>query len=336
VTVAQWGDVLAWMAPCFGLALAGTWLARRYALRHALVDQPGERRSHVVATPRGGGISIAATLLFAIAWLAVRDPAHARFLAAAAAGLALVAGVGWIDDHRPLPPLVRLPVQAVAAGLLAWGIGQEGGGIAAMACAFVAAMVLVNAWNFMDGIDGIATSQALLVALAYGLWGGPTIAAWLGFALAAACLGFLPFNLPKARIFLGDVGSGALGYALAVLAMLLALQDWPRAPVLLLPLSAFLIDSSLTLATRIVRGARWWLPHAEHAYQHWARRIRSHGRVTLAFAVWTSAASLFMFAAGNRRPATIMWLLCATSAAGALAWTWLRRGARRTGQGNME
>src|SRR5690606_33960890 len=112
-----------------------------------------------------------------------------------------------------------------------------------------------------------------------------------GSALLAACAGFLPFNLPKARIFLGDVGSGALGFALAALFSLLALElDWLHAPVLLLPLGAFFVDATLTLGARMVRGERWWTPHAQHAYQRWTRRIGSHGTVASAYFAWTATA----------------------------------------------
>ena len=331
VTEAGVATCVAWAALYAAIGYVGTWLARRYAVRHRLIDQPGERRSHTVATPRGGGIAIVAAVLVAIAWLILRNPEHAPLLAAFAIGLVLVAGIGWADDHQPTSPWWRLAVQAIAALLLTWGVWHEGGGVQAAGCAFVAAMVLVNVWNFMDGIDGLAASQAMIVALAYGVSAGHGMVTSLGFALAAACLGFLPFNLPKARIFLGDVGSGALGYTLAALATWLALQDWDRAPALLLPLSAFGIDASLTLAMRIARRQRWWLPHTEHGYQHWARRISGHGAVTFAYAGWTVAASMLMLVASPAGAAFMMASLLATGVAGMAAWAWLRRTTRRTG-----
>ena len=313
-----------WLGLHLAIGGTGTWLARRYALRRALLDQPGERRSHQVATPRGGGIGIVVSLLLALGWLAMTNPAHAAMLLSTAVGVALVAGIGWADDHRPLSPWPRLLVQALAAALLAWGVHAEGGSVVAMVLAWTAAMVLANVWNFMDGIDGLAASQALLVAIGYGLLAGAGIAAWLAFALAAACLGFLPFNLPRARVFLGDVGSGALGYALAALGSWLALGEGSRSPLLLLPLSAFLIDASLTLAARAFGGQRWWLPHAEHAYQHWARRIRSHGKVTLAYAGWTALACAGMLAGRTVAPAFIIPALLAVCLAGGMGWAYLR------------
>lgn len=315
-----------WIATFFVISLIGTWFARRYAMRRQLLDQPGDRRSHAVATPRGGGIAIVVSLLLSILWLLAHDRAHAAMLGGFAAGLCLVGGIGWIDDHRPLPPWPRLAVQGIAAFLLAWGVFQEGG-LSAAAIAFLAAMVLVNVWNFMDGIDGLATTQALLVAAGFGLLAGSGAVAWLSLALVAACLGFLPYNLPKARIFLGDVGSNALGYALAALGSFVMLRsDVVRASamLLLLPVSAFLIDASLTLAARVLTGQRWWLPHVQHAYQHWARRIHGHGRVTLAYGAWTFLATVGMLVMNSAETGFIMLALATVLLFGAMAWYSLR------------
>ena len=317
-----------WLVVNIAVAAIGTSLARRYALRRRLVDQPGERRSHQQPTPRGGGIGIVLSLLVSLAWLAARQPAHASMLLSTAIGLALVAAIGWLDDHRPLGPWPRLLVQAVAAFALAWGIHAEGGGSGDMVLAFAAAMVLANVWNFMDGIDGLAASQALIAAAAYALLPGPGALGLLALALGAACLGFLPFNLPRARIFLGDVGSGTLGYALAVLVAWLALGERsPRALLLLLPLSAFLVDASLTLAARIAGRQRWWLPHTEHAYQHWARRS-GHGRVTLAYACWTALACLGMLAGRTAAPAFIIPGLLVVGLGAGGTWACLRWSSR--------
>jgi UDP-N-acetylmuramyl pentapeptide phosphotransferase/UDP-N-acetylglucosamine-1-phosphate transferase len=276
----------AWLIACLVIGAGGTWLARAYALRRNLFDAPGERRAHAVPTPRGGGIAIVVVLLAGGLWLLGRaeDPGA---LAATLAGLALVATVGLIDDHRPLSPLLRLCVHAIAAGLLAFATWHGTGEPVLAVTAFVLAMVLTNVWNFMDGIDGIAATQAVLVALPLGLV-LPEAGSWWAFGLIAATLGFLPFNFPKARIFLGDVGSGALGFALAAL-VVQALAGTPRTHWLAwsLPLSAFLVDATLTLAGRVLRGERWWQPHALHAYQQWARRVGSHVPVTLAYATWT-------------------------------------------------
>jgi UDP-N-acetylmuramyl pentapeptide phosphotransferase/UDP-N-acetylglucosamine-1-phosphate transferase len=310
-----------WLALHFTIGLAGTWLARGYALRHALIDQPGERRSHDTPTPRGGGIAIVAALLVALAWLVLADPAKAPLHVAIGIGLLLVAGIGWIDDHRPLSPWLRLATHAVAALILSSGVFVAGGGLASAASAFVLALALVNIWNFMDGIDGLAASQAGVAALGYALFAGSGTVAWLGLALLAACAGFLPFNLPKARIFLGDVGSGAIGFTLAALfSMLLLARDWHVVPLHLLPICAFLVDAALTLGARMVRGERWWLPHTQHAYQRWTRRTGRHGVATASYAGWTLLAAAIMLALRSQPLAVIMGVVVAVYLLACAAW----------------
>lgn len=281
------------------LAASGTWLARRYALKKQLLDQPGQRRSHAVATPRGGGIAIVATVLPAIVWLALPGGPESFLLKCFAAGLVLVAGIGWVDDHRSLPAWPRLLVQALAAFLLAWGVHRSTPGLLVPVLAFVLAMALVNVWNFMDGIDGLAGSQAAIVALAMALLLAGGVWGWVAAGLVAALAGFLPFNFPRARIFLGDVGSGALGFLLAGL-LAAALESGRVAwPLLLLPVSAFLVDAGFTLGMRILRKERWWTPHVQHTYQKWAGRNLSHVRVTLAYAGFSLVAVLLVLVARN-------------------------------------
>lgn len=280
--------MLAWLMLYFAIAMVGTWLARRYALQRKLIDHPGERRSHESPTPRGGGIAIVIAVLLATCVLGWRQPQHIVLLGAFGIGLSLVAASGLIDDHRPLSPWLRLGIQSVAAGVLALGVAGTWGELSLALIAFVAVMVLTNVWNFMDGINGIAASQAALVAAGLALVVGGAWT-WLALALVAACMGFLPFNFPRARIFLGDVGSGTLGFALAALLVIAFTGQRLPWPLLLMPLSAFLVDSGLTLSRRVLRGEQWWTPHAQHAYQRWAARIGTHTTVTLAYAGWTLA-----------------------------------------------
>ena len=326
-----------WIGLHFVLAMLGTWLARRYALHRRLLDEPGERRSHAVATPRGGGIAIVIALLCGIGWLAFRAVGPTSLLGAAAIGLILVAAVGWLDDHRPLSPWSRLTVHAIAAGVLALGVMAQGGDIAMAVAAFCAAVVLVNVWNFMDGIDGLATSQAALAAAGYAMYAGSGAIAWLALALLGACCGFLPFNLPRARIFLGDVGSGALGFSLAVVVVGAAGQGHgARQLLLFLPLSAFLIDATLTLATRMLRGERWWQPHVQHAYQHWARQTGRHVVVTTAYAGWTLAAIAIMLFVRTDDATTTIATILAWYLAGLIVWVRLRQGRRGIARRGME
>ena len=286
--------LIPWVLAHFVLAAVVTWLARGYALKHRLLDQPGERRSHAVATPRGGGIAIVVAVVMGCVWLGIIWPGQRLFLSAYVAGLVLVAGIGWLDDHRPLTPWSRLAVQAVAGLILALGTYVSTQAWLPGIAAFVLVMVLVNVWNFMDGINGLATSQAILVATGISAVLAPGPLVWLAVGLSAAACGFLPFNFPKARIFLGDVGSGALGYLLA--GLLVASFDGTEVPwpLLFLPLAAFLVDAGFTLLGRMLRKEPWWTPHVSHLYQQLARVRASHLQVTLAYALFTLMGVLIM------------------------------------------
>lgn len=287
----------------FAVSVLATAWARAHARRRGLVDAPGERRSHSVPTPRGGGIGIAIVGLCACAWLAGRDGGQWGWIGA---GLVLVAGAGWWDDHRPLPAWPRLLAHILAGACLAVGLRMQGASTPAVVAAFLLVPVLVNVWNFIDGIDGLAAVQALLAALGLACI-LPGSGRMLAVALAAACAGFLPFNLPKARIFLGDIGSGALGYLLALLvAAGLASRPPGTWPLLLLPVAACLADSGLTLAWRALRGEAWWRPHVQHLYQRLSRRL-GHPAVTMLYAGWTAMAIGIMLLL-SRAPAVPVWI----------------------------
>jgi len=317
-----------WLLLHFAVAAGGTWLAIRYALGRKLLDQPGERRSHSTATPRGGGIAIVAAVLLGIAWLAISQPTHALPLAACGFGLVLVAGIGWVDDHVPLPARPRLLVQALAASIVAWAIHRTTAVMLDAVFAFALIMVMVNVWNFMDGIDGLAASQAGIAAAGLALVPGVGPWAWLGVGLFAGVAGFLPFNFPKARIFLGDVGSGALGFLLALLILAVFIGRRSQWPFLLLPVSVFLIDAGFTLGMRMLRGERWWEPHVQHAYQSWSRRLGSHVPVTMAYAASTLFAVVLMLLALRWPQPLLNWVCWAWYGLLVLAWARLRRDVR--------
>lgn len=282
--MAAWG----WFCVALLATWMGTALARRYALRRQLMDLPGERRNHAVATPRGGGVAMVLVLVVALLALSALEPRQARALLPAALSVVLVGAVGWWDDHRPLPVSLRLLVHLAAAaciGVAGWLSGWPlwitwvGAGLA---------LVLVNFWNFMDGIDGIAASQALLVAvsaacLSTGAWQLASI------SLAGAALGFMAWNFPKARIFMGDAGSGVLGLAVAWLWIATGAMRPSNAALLLFPMGPFLMDAGATLAMRMLRRERWWEGHSSHTYQLLARRLGSHVPVTVAYALVTFA-----------------------------------------------
>lgn len=319
-----------WLLPGFFLLAVGCCaLALRYARARQLYDQPGERRSHRVATARGGGAGIVLALLLAltagICWL----PAWRLEMGVFSLALLLVAGVGWWDDHRPLPAMRRLLVHMLAGGLLAILVWRDGGGLWWSLAAFALTVSLINIWNFMDGINGLAASQAALVALCMGLWlpGGLAAAAWL---VALACLAFLPFNFPHARIFMGDVGSGALGLLMAALAILVVRKGELEASLLVLwPMSVFLVDAGFTLLTRIWRGDAWMQAHTEHLYQWYIKAGASHAVVSAGYALVTSVLVGWGWFLSATPAATVLPLSVVLWLAGGLIWQWRRAALRR-------
>ncbi|MEO8670118.1 MAG: glycosyl transferase family 4 [Tahibacter sp.] len=285
----------------FGLPLAAavisaglTMLAIEYAHRREMLDLPGGRRVHRVATPRGGGAAIVlAVLLCVLVPAAWWWPLSGAVLVAG--GLILVAGSGWWDDHQPLGVLPRLATQIPAALALAALVSHTVRiespllGAAVFVCVVPSTVWSINLHNFMDGINGLLTSQATwtfaLLALLAGIAGELRYMVLL-LTTAAACLAFLPFNFPRARIFLGDVGSASLGYLIAVVIWLGACVDPRLIWIGLLLGSAFVIDASLTLLHRFRSGRRWYSSHREHLYQWLVRRNRSHSRVVGLYLAW--------------------------------------------------
>ncbi|PJK04293.1 lipopolysaccharide biosynthesis protein [Lysobacteraceae bacterium NML71-0210] len=313
-----------WFAGAALASLLGTGLARRYALHRQLLDMPGDtRRNHQHITPRGGGIAMALLMWLACLGLAMTTGQWGWLLLAT--GLAAVAGVGWWDDHRPLSVRLRFAVHLAAAGLLALaGIGF-GWPLWLCLCGFIAALALTNIWNFIDGINGIAASQALLVAL-LAVWLMTGAGQIFALLLLAVCAGFLPWNFPRARIFMGDVGSGALGYLLAVVWTLSAAAELRFGWLLALPLSTCVLDATLTLLLRIRRGEKWWQAHSAHSYQIWARRLGRHTSVTLAYALWSLLAVLLGTVFLHETSLAFLALACILwFTAGAIGWLCLRK-----------
>jgi UDP-N-acetylmuramyl pentapeptide phosphotransferase/UDP-N-acetylglucosamine-1-phosphate transferase len=278
------------------LSLAFTGAALAYANRRGLLDQPGKRRSHTQPTPRGGGIGIiAATLLAGVAaWCLLERPLAWMQPAALAAALLAVALIGWRDDHAPLPVMPRLFVHVGAALLVGLAVlaprAMHDPRIWWLLPPLVPVLVgFINAHNFMDGIDGILGQQGSFVMLGLGLlaaWQGNVGVAALAFATAAGCLGFLVFNWPPAKIFMGDVGSGALGLAIGAVAALVVQRNPATIWACLILPSAFLVDSGLTLARRMLAGQRWYAPHRQHLYQWLVRLKWSHARADVAYMIW--------------------------------------------------
>jgi Fuc2NAc and GlcNAc transferase len=303
------------------LACILTGAVRRFAIRHGLLDRPNERSSHSTPTPRGGGIAIAIASLLAMSVQRLLGMLEPRLFAALLVGGLAVAAVGFMDDRRRVSAKLRLLIHAAAAvlamallgGLPPIQIGEQllhfgAGGFVFGALAIIWAL---NLFNFMDGIDGIAAGEAAFVCGVGALLATQfdTGAGWSQAALAvcAASVGFLIWNWPPARIFMGDVGSGYLGYAIALFALANG-REHPAAIFSWLILGgAFLCDSTATLAVRVLRRERVFDAHRSHAYQRLARRWHSHRRVTLSVALvnvgWLLPCAIFAL----MHPALALW-----------------------------
>jgi Fuc2NAc and GlcNAc transferase len=285
------------LAIVFVISVIGTGVIRRYAMRRGVMDIPNARSSHSIPTPRGGGVAIVVAFLLGIvtlSWLGALTTAQASALTGA--GL-IVAVIGFVDDHRHIAARWRLLAHFVAA---VWGLTWLGGlppvelfghvvslGWAGNAIAAIALVWLLNLYNFMDGIDGLAGLEAFTVCVAAAAVDriAPTAGRHvvLPALLAVAALGFLIWNFPPAKIFMGDAGSGFVGLMLGLLAVDAArispslLWSW------LILLGVFVVDATMTLLRRLARRDRLYEAHRTHAYQHAALR-RGHARVTIAAA----------------------------------------------------
>jgi len=306
VTAIDWQTALAAMALAFVL----TPLVRRYSVWRGLIDEPDTRRRHVGPVARGGGLAIVISILALGAVQATSAPSVLPCLL----GMLAVSLLGWCDDHRPLPVRWRLFAQlSLAAGLVAWlgpveSIQVAGSSVALVwvwtPLAVVALIWLINLFNFMDGSDGLAATQSLisfgLFAVAFGMQGDAVPAGLAGLA-AGATAGFLCWNWPRARIFLGDAGSLLLGWCMGCLALLGTLGGSVSVWLSFVIVSPFVVDATATLGWRLARGERWYTPHSEHAYQYLIRMNWSHRRVLLA---WIALNALLVVPA----TALVLWM----------------------------
>lgn len=280
------------------VALLGTAALRRYALARQVIDIPNARSSHTTPTPRGGGVAIVLVFLLALPLLAKQGLISTDELIGFLGSGFLVALLGFIDDHRHIPARWRL-LGHFAAGC--WGAFWLNGlsslelgslylaaGIMTQAVAVFYLVWLLNLYNFMDGIDGIAGAEAICVTLGGVLLyilTGHMDAAWLPGLLCCAVLGFLFWNMPPARIFMGDAGSGFLGITLGLMSIQ---AGWFKSELLwawLILLGVFIVDATWTLLRRLFRGDKVYEAHRSHAYQWASRHFTSHKVVTLSVIV---------------------------------------------------
>lgn len=314
----------------FVVSVAVVAISIAYAHRRGMLDQPGQRRSHSLPTPRGGGIGVVVSVLAcAIPPLAFfPQPEPPTTVIALAIALLAVAAVGWRDDHHPLPVLPRIGVHLLASLGVAAILLAPAALIDARQWAWLIPVGIVfagsiNAHNFMDGIDALLGTQAVFVLTGYALlaWASGQSALLAASATSAtACLGFLLFNRPPARIFMGDVGSGTLGLLIAAFAGLLARHSlallWPC----LILSSAFLVDAGLTLLARILSGRRWYTAHREHLYQWMVRAGFGHARTDAMYLLWNLIIAAPASWAALHWPDSGLWLCVAVYVCACVVW----------------
>ncbi|WP_454870492.1 MraY family glycosyltransferase [Pseudomonas lini] len=317
--------------------LAVSWVLtlglRYYALAKSLMDIPNERSSHIAPTPRGGGVAIVISFLLALpvlAMLGLLEPLVVFGLMGA--GL-IIAVIGFVDDHGHIAARWRLLGHFIAASwalfwlnglppLLFFGSFVDLGWFG-NALTLIYLVWMLNLYNFMDGIDGLASAEAISVCAAMCLvyWlNGYTGLVWPPLLLAVAVSGFFYWNFPPARIFMGDAGSGFLGIILGIFALHAATVSTELLWSWLILLGVFIVDATWTLIRRLVRGEKVYNAHRSHAYQYASRKFKSHGVVTAAavgvnvlwlfpIAYWVGAGSLSGPLGLCFAYAPIMWLV---------------------------
>ncbi len=275
-------------------SVLATALIRQYALRHKVLDIPNQRSSHSTPTPRGGGLAIVIVFYSVMMAMFLYSQVDADRFMVLLIGLP-VAAIGFFDDHMPIGARWRFLVHFLTSilalyflrGFPTFNIGHLPLKLGVLGY-IIGALFLVwwlNLFNFMDGTDGIAASEAVFVAgtLALFTYQRDLAFAEISLCLLAASAGFLVWNWPRAKIFMGDVGSGFLGLLLGLLVLIAAWQQPAMLYVGMVLFGVFFVDATYTLLCRIGTGQCWHQAHCSHTYQHAAKQ---YGHFRVLIAVW--------------------------------------------------
>ena len=272
----------------FAVSCALSWWVERPGSLFYVIDHPNHRSLHKRPTPRSGGVAMVSTLILGGALLAGLGPLADAWLARLALGVALLAWVSYRDDRAGLPITLRIAAHAVAALLLLAPDLRADLPVAVAIAALLAVVWMINLFNFMDGSDGLAAAMALFGFAGLALIGyqaGNQTYALSGLLVVAAVAGFLPWNYPPARLFMGDTGSIVLGF----LAGAMLYWGW-RESLLSLSLGLllffpFLFDATLTLVVRGLKGEKVWQAHRQHLYQRLFSKGWTHARILAIYAI---------------------------------------------------
>lgn len=277
----------------FSLAFGFTYFMRAYALKKNIIDNPNERSSHSVPTPRGGGVAVVCSYLLALVILIYTQQLTAHIgLTLITAGF-VIALLGFLDDHGHINSMLRLAIHflvAIAAVISLGGFAEVTVfnniqlGFFANIIAVLFLVWLLNLYNFMDGINGIASVEAITttvsIAILYLLL-NTSLNSDMLWLLAACVFGFLLWNFPKAKIFMGDACSGFLGLTLGILALIALKENLALFCAWIICLGVFVVDATYTLIKRVVNGYKMYDAHRSHSYQILSRKWNSHTPVTL-------------------------------------------------------
>lgn len=289
------------------LAYLGIHWIHRYAKQGHILDHPNERSSHDVPTPRGGGLGIVVLVLVVGLLFLIGAGWNRRWIYLA--GAAIIACLGWRDDVQSLSPALRFAVQSIAAAISILGLGyfkvvtipvlgEVPLGVFGIAVTFLWILGLTNAYNFMDGIDGLAGGVALSAGLAW-MWLASNInnpfAFWVALAITAGSLGFLGHNWSPARIFMGDVGSTFLGYSFAVLPLISSDRGGDALLLGTLLMWTIILDAGMTFIGRLIKRENVFAPHRSHLYQRLVMAGYRHETVSSLYVLLTLLAGLLSY-----------------------------------------
>ena len=315
---------------------------RRWSLRRGVIDRPNARSSHTVPTPTSGGIGIVVAVVCGLAALLARNPGGREAMVVATLAAVAIAAVSLVDDLRGLSAVQRLAVQVGAAATFVGVLGVEHRvdlpwldlralGMPGTAAAVVWIVGLTNAFNFMDGIDGIAGTQAVVAGVTLAITGSmaaDALTAGAGAIVAGASAGFLTHNRPPARIFMGDVGSAFLGFILGALILAGAGRPW-IAVAGVLALWPFLFDATFTFLRRLRLRENVFEAHRSHLYQRLTTAGYSHGHVSLLYGALASLGGAAGIALGAGLGGAARALLAAVLVAAPMLWAAVIRAERR-------
>jgi len=262
-----------------------TYLIKNYYIKNAILEEVNERSSHTVPTPHGGGIAIAITWFTGLIYLQLTSQIESNLFYALLVGI-IISVVSFFDDIYELSPRTRLIAQTIVAfgGLfflggfnsLELGLFSIENQIITNLFAFLLIIWFINLYNFLDGINGYAGSEALFLSVAgFILFSGEYF-----IVLAVSVLGFLYWNFGKAKIFMGDVGSTLLGYNIAIFTIYYANQNATNLWVWIVLFGVFWFDATWTLLRRKLNHEKLSKAHKKHAYQRLTQAGWSHFKVT--------------------------------------------------------